>query len=215
MDRRKLGALAGMLGPLVFVGVFSIESALRSSYDPISRFVSELSLGPRGWIQIANFVFTSLLYLVFAWGLASVFTEGKASRFGAPLIALIGFGFLIAGLAVMDAIWTTPMDMTIHGLIHSLASAIVFLLMPLSIWVFYRRFREDPRWQGLRLVTLAAFVLMLIAVVLLRMSTITPLITNPLSPYDGLIQRVLLIAFHGWVFLFAWRVYNKRELLNT
>jgi hypothetical protein len=215
MDRRKLGALAGMLGPVVFVGVFTIEGALRSSYDPASRFVSELSLGPRGWIQIANFVVTSLLYLIFAWGLASVFTEGKASRFGAPLMALIGVGFLIAGVAVMDPVWTPPMDVTTHGLIHSITGAIVFPLMPLSAWVFYRRFREDARWQGLRSVTLVALVIMVVAVVLLRMSTVTPLIVNPLSPYDGLIQRVLLITFHGWVFIFAWRVYNNRELLNT
>jgi hypothetical protein len=215
MNRRKIGAIAGLLGPALFVGVFLIEGALRSSYSPISMFVSELSLGPRGWVQITSFVVTSLLYLIFAWGLAAVFTQGKASRFGAVLIAAIGVGFLFAGVAVMDPVWTPPDDMTLSGLVHSLTGAVVFTLMPLSAFVFYRRFREDTRWQGLRSLTLAAFVIMVVAVVALRVSTIMPLVLNPLSPYDGLIQRVLLTAFHGWVFVFALRLLNKRELLNT
>jgi hypothetical protein len=215
VNRRKLGAIAGLLGPAISVGVFLIEGALRPSYSPISMFVSELSLGPRGWIQITSFVITSLLYLIFAWGLASVFTEGKASRFGSGLIALIGVGFLVAGIAVMDPVWTPPMDTSFHGLVHSITGAFVFTLMPLSAFVFYRRFREDARWQGLRSLTLAALVIMVAAVVLLRVSTTMPLVLNPLNPYDGLIQRVLLIAFHGWVFVFALRLLDKRELLNT
>ena len=60
-----------MIAPVLFVAVFTIEGSLRVGYDPISSYVSELSLGPRGWIQIANFVVFGALVLVFASGVAA------------------------------------------------------------------------------------------------------------------------------------------------
>jgi len=45
-------------------------------------YVSELSLGPRGWIQIVNFVVFGLLFLFFARGVAAEFRQGKASKAG-------------------------------------------------------------------------------------------------------------------------------------
>ena len=57
----NLSAWAGMLGPALFVAVFSIEGALRPGYNALSTYVSALSLGPRGWIQIANFYLFGLL----------------------------------------------------------------------------------------------------------------------------------------------------------
>ena len=45
-----------MIGPALFVVTFTIEGCLRPGYRAREMFVSELSLGPRGWIQIANFI---------------------------------------------------------------------------------------------------------------------------------------------------------------
>ncbi len=204
-----------MLGPVVFVGVFLIEGALRSGYDPVSMFVSELSLGPRGWIQITSFLVTGVLYLLFAWGLAAVFNERKTARLGWLLIALIGLGFLISGPAVMDPTGTPTASMTVSGLVHSITGALVFVFMPLSAYVFLRRFRDEERWRSLRTPTLVALVVMVVAVIALRFASPPPPAENFLTAYDGLIQRVLLIAFHAWVFIFASRLYNKRELVNT
>jgi hypothetical protein len=215
MSRRTLGALAGMLGASVFVCVFLIEGALRPGYDPVSMFVSELSLGPRGWIQITSFLITGICYMLFAWGLAAVFNERKSARLGWILIGLIGIGFLISGPAVMDPTGTPTASMTVSGLVHSITGALVFLLMPLSAYVFLHRFRGDERWRSLRTPTLAAVIIMVIAVIALRFASPPPPAETFLTPYDGFIQRVLLIAFHAWAFLFAWRIYNKRELPNT
>jgi hypothetical protein len=38
------------------VAVFTIEGWLRPGYDPLSTYVSALSLGLHGWIQIVNFI---------------------------------------------------------------------------------------------------------------------------------------------------------------
>ena len=82
MDKRRLGALAGALGALVFASVFTLEGSLRPEYDWRSMFVSELSLGPRGFVQILNFFFFGVSQLLFARGMAAEFPLGKASRAG-------------------------------------------------------------------------------------------------------------------------------------
>jgi hypothetical protein len=204
---RKLISLAGMLAPAVFVSVFVIEGALRAGYDPVSMFISELSLGPRGGIQIASFLITGILFFIFARGLAAEFKTGKASRFGPLLMTLIALGFFISGPAVMDPTTTLPADMTVHGLVHSLTGALVFLFMPISAFVFYRRFREDAQWKPLASWTLIAAILMVVFVVVLRVaSPPAGMASNALTAFDGLIQRGLVVTFHAWVFTFARRL---------
>lgn len=66
LDRRVLGAVAGSLGAVIFVTVFTLEGWLRPGYDSRSMFVSELSLGPRGFVQILNFLFLGVSQLLFA-----------------------------------------------------------------------------------------------------------------------------------------------------
>ncbi|HEY8870655.1 MAG TPA: DUF998 domain-containing protein, partial [Candidatus Limnocylindrales bacterium] len=51
------GLLAsGVIGPVLFFVMFLIEGAIRPDYDPMRVFVSQLSLGDQGWLQIATFV---------------------------------------------------------------------------------------------------------------------------------------------------------------
>lgn len=55
----------GLAAPL-FVAVILVESALRPGYRSVDHFISELSLGPWGWIQVTNFIATGLLLIAFA-----------------------------------------------------------------------------------------------------------------------------------------------------
>src|SRR4051812_1284151 len=130
MNRRNLAAWAGMIGPALFVLVFTIEGWLRPDYHPASMYVSALSLGPRGWVQILNFVVFGLLLLVFARGMASEFQTGKASKAGPVLLTVIAIAFLGSGPFVMDPTGTLPAQMSGHGLTHGILGGLVFSLMP-------------------------------------------------------------------------------------
>ncbi len=55
ITQQKIAAWAGIIGPALFVAVFIIEGLLRPDYNAFSTYVSALSLGPRGWIQIVKF----------------------------------------------------------------------------------------------------------------------------------------------------------------
>ena len=54
MTKYLLGC--GIVGSTMFVFVFLLDGATRIGYDPLYHPVSALSLGDRGWLQIANFI---------------------------------------------------------------------------------------------------------------------------------------------------------------
>ena len=190
-SKRALGGWAGMIGPAVFVTVFTVEGWLRAGYDPRSTFISELSIGPRGWIQILNFIVLGILFLVFTWGVAAEFRDGKASQAGPVLLAIIGFSFLVSGPFVTDVAGTPRDQMSLHGLVQCIFGALVFSLSPISCFVFWRRFRQDPNWMHLANWTLAVGIITSAAVVLLSAATKTTVIPNAFTPWNGVIQRMV------------------------
>jgi hypothetical protein len=82
MDVRWMASWAGLIGTTTFVAVFLGEGSLRPGYDPLSSYVSALSLGPRGFVQVANFIFFGTCLLCFTGGGAAAMPNGPASRSG-------------------------------------------------------------------------------------------------------------------------------------
>ncbi len=203
MAGRQIAGWAGMIGSVLFVTVFTLEGWLRPGYDPRSAFISELSIGPRGWVQILNFIILGTLFLAFTRGVAAEFREGKASKAGPILLTIIGISFLVSGPLVTDPAATPPDQMTLHGILHGIFGAFVFSLSPVSCFVFWRRFREDPGWRPLQGWTLAAGIVTTAAVILLSASTKMPGIPNAFTPWNGLIQRTVIIPYLTWIFIFA------------
>lgn len=194
-----------MAGAVLFVGAFLVQGWLRSDYSPTSMFVSELSLGPQGWIQIANFVVSGALVVVFGWGLAAGLGGGVSGRAGPLLLQLIGTALVASGPFVTDP--STVFDQhSVHGIVHGLFGAVVFALAPVSCLVLYRRFRRDPGWRGLATPTLALGTGLVVGVVLLKLSE-QP--ATALFAWRGLIQRIILISFFGWLFTVAARLWHN------
>ena len=202
MNQRQR-AWAGMIGPILFVAIFILEGWLRPGYGPLKMYVSELSLGPRGWIQILNFVLFGLLLLVFTRAVAAEFQRGKASRGGIILLTILAICFLLSGPFVMDPASTPRSQMTFHGTLHGILGGIVFSLMPVSCFVFLRRFREDPKWQFLQPWTLVLGTISAAAVLLLTIATKSPDTQSIFTEWLGLIQRTAIVPFMIWLFIFA------------
>jgi len=150
MKQRQLAAWAGIIGPPLFVAIFTLEGWLRPGYEPFKMYVSALSLGSRGWVQIINFIVFGLLLLVFTRGVAAEFQSGKAARGGVILLTVIAVCYALSGPFVMDPTGTPQNQISLHGTLHGIFGAVVFSLMPVSCFVFLRRFREDPQWQFLQ-----------------------------------------------------------------
>jgi len=123
-----LALMAGMIGVLLFVATFTLEGWLRPGYKPLAMYVSALSLGPRGWIQVANFIIFGVLLFVFTRGVAAEFPNGKVARSGLILLTIIALCYLLSGPFVMDATGTSISQTTVHGLIHGILGAVAGII---------------------------------------------------------------------------------------
>jgi hypothetical protein len=200
-----------MMGAVLFVTLFIAQTWLHPGYSWTGMFVSELSLGSHGWIQILNFMLTGALMLVFGRGLRLHFHAGAASRTGPLLVQCMGVSLMVSGPFTTDP--SSMFDQTsLHGVVHGIFGALFFTFAPLSCFVFYRRFRTDRLWRPLAGWTLAAGVVLSLGIGLLKFSQ-QP--ASGLFEWKGLVQRVLLVTFMAWIFVFAGRlrhVYRSREL---
>lgn len=207
MDRRTLGAIAGIAAPVLFVAVFTIEGWLRPDYDARRMFVSELALGPRGFVQIANFVAAGMLTMLFARGVA---TEFPAARAAILALYLIGIGLVGAGAFVMDPLMTPVRELSWHAILHRVFGAPVLYGMPISAFLFARQFSRDPRWRPLvpwtvamGIVTIVMTFVLLIVVALQRTGVTTNL-------WGGAIQRTHHIVYFVWQAAVAVRLLRPR-----
>jgi Protein of unknown function (DUF998) len=122
--------IVGVAAAAVFVAILLVEGALRRGYDPTYHMSSALSLGDRGWIQIANFLQLGLGTLAFAVGVHQALNSVVA----AVLVAIFGVGAIVAGVCRMDPMRGyppgtqsgTPPTLTWHHHVHDVAVPIMF-----------------------------------------------------------------------------------------
>jgi hypothetical protein len=84
-------------GPL-FIIVSLILAFTREGFDGVRHPASLLALGEFGWVQIANFVFSGVLFIALAIGLRRVLTSGVGSRWLSILFGLVGVAMIIGGV---------------------------------------------------------------------------------------------------------------------
>jgi len=204
--KRQLAALAGAIGPVSFFAVLLVEGAVRPGYRPMHDTISELSLGPRGWIQSANFLIFGILFIVFARGVKASLDRSLAARMGAALLFVIGLGVLGCGLFRAEP-WP-PSSMGASGLIHLVcAMVLIFALLPVATGVLARAFVSDARWGSLGLVTGLTSIITLVL-----LAGGLALMSPPGQParigdeYAGLIQRVDVGVFLLWQIAVARRI---------
>jgi hypothetical protein len=207
---------SGITGPALFVAGFLLEGWIRPGYNPSAEYVSALSLGERGWIQIVNFLIFGILLFVFSRAVAAEFTSGKASRWGIILLTIIAICYFFSGLFIMDPANTPLAEATFHGTLHGILGAIVFLLMPIAIFVFWRRFHSDPKWRFLQGWTLVLGTICAAVDIYFSIISKIPNLMTAQNPWIGLIQRGVIIPFMIWIFVFAvgmTKIINKPENL--
>ena len=139
------------------------RSLLRPDYDAASMFISELSLGPWGWVQIVNFMVFGLALLVFAMSVALEFGgEARTARVGVTLLVIMGISMLasgpfvidpVAGVGpVIDPVAVAPHQMSFHSKFHYALGTLFFLLAPATCFCFagYKRSSKDPALRAFR-----------------------------------------------------------------
>ena len=185
-----LGAVSGIVGPVLFGFVILLAG---SQYDGYSHLADEISeLGARDspvWLwQSANFVLLGLFLLVFAGGFQQAF-RGR-DRLTQALLVYFPVGALIGnGLFRCDP---GCENVTLVGRLHEFGAATGFLAL-VAAWVLLaRRMRRDDEWAALaRYTWVSSFVSVALLVVWL-------VSRDALPGLAGGIQRLMVLAFLQW-----------------
>lgn len=138
----------GVIGPVLFVVVFTILGAIRPGYDPMRQFVSLLMLSDGGWLQVASFLVSGVLILGSALGLRRVLTPGPGCRWAPIGVGLAGLGLVVAGIFPTDPLQGyppgTPPGLPLipswHAVLHLVGALLFFGGVPFGSIVLARRF---------------------------------------------------------------------------
>ncbi len=194
-------ALAGVVGPPLFVAVFTLAGFLRPGYSPIHQTVSDLGVGSNGWLVDVSCVIIGLLLSGFAVGFALSLRPELHQGWRwliAVLLALHGLGLSIAGIFT-----EAPTTVAIHWLVGAnlglFGPVVAFLVVGLVL-------RRDTLWRGwgTSLLIASLFTLVLLAIMAWAFTPGTLLASMRLG---GLMERVVLIEIEAWYVIFGWRLF--------
>jgi hypothetical protein len=195
------GAFAGPL----FIVMFLIEGATRANYNSLRHPVSSLALGEFGWLQVTNFVVSSLLTLAFAIGLRRTLRLLGGSIWGPLVVGIWGTGLLGAGVFTTDPVSGYPLGTaaqvlpTTEGTLHDLFSLLGFAGLVAACLVFSGYFarRGEIGWAAYS----AASGIVFVVALLLASAGFSQ--GERLVSIAGLIQRIQIATAWSWQTLLA------------
>ncbi|HVT68564.1 MAG TPA: DUF998 domain-containing protein [Trebonia sp.] len=199
---RRLLRCGVAAGP-VFTATFLAEGAVRDDYRPLRHPVSSLALGPRGWIQTANFTVTGAACLAGAAGLYLAGDRMAGSRAGAALAAAAGAGLIAAAVFPTDPVRGYPpgtpdvlTEPTRTGIAHTLAALPLFLGLPAAAAAYGWQSWRGGEGPGFAVYCAATAVTMPVTTGLAGAGFSR---SARLAGYGGLFQRAGIIAGLGWL----------------
>jgi hypothetical protein len=83
--------------------------------------------------------------------------------------------------------------------------------MPIIIFIFFRRFVSDIEWRSFRWWTLILGIIEAIGVIAFTYVSKIPVEQNIYINFLGLFQRIALIPFMIWVFLFGIEILRRQK----
>jgi hypothetical protein len=216
----RLGAWCIVFAPVIYFCVFMAEGWLRAGYDATSMVISQLSLGPRGWIQTVNFLVLGFAILLFSISVALEFGAARMARIGATLLLIIGISMVASAIFAIDPVGSVvleptrlvPRQMSFHSKFHYVVGTMAFLLAPFTCFCFLfgNGVSKDPAWKAFWRWSVALGIAMFAGVVLFKLTTL-PSASNPLRPWQGSIQRAMVTPFLVWLSLFGWVILKRTQ----
>ena len=206
----RLCLWAGVVGPILFVLVFTIDGFLQPHYSAMSQAVSYLAVASNGWIQDANFIVLGLLLILFALGFSRwmrpVIKQGPLLA-STILLLLVGLGFINSGLFTAAAPGESPT--AVHIVLHTIGFNVIFLSLSIACLIVGWQFRKTVAWRGYGWYSLITGLVTLV-ITFLGLLASFGLFSNgtqaPPPPYAGLFNRILVVEAFAWYVVIAGRM---------
>lgn len=143
--------------------------------------ISDLALGPVGWVSRIGFIIFAILLVFEIIRLRAFVPRGKITRIAVAffLIPAVGFIFLAAFIA------DPPVVHTLHGLIHNITARAIATFFTLGCLLITFGFKDNPRWRGFYTYTILVAIIAAICIII---RFIMPL----KWAYFGLYERIML-----------------------
>jgi hypothetical membrane protein len=150
---RTLLRCGTVAGP-VFVAVGLIQAFTIPGFDLRHQYLSQLSSGELGWIQMGNFVITGLLTIAAAVGVRRALGGGTLGRVAPVLLGLFGVGLAAAGVFVADPALgfppgtpdTIPTQQSWHSVMHGVSAIVSFVFLVGACFTLGYRFARERQW---------------------------------------------------------------------
>lgn len=196
----------GVAGPVLFTFVYLVLGAAEVGYDPWRRPVSDLSAGSLGPIQVASFIICGVSIIGFALALRRS-AAPAGGRWTPLLLSVVGVALVLAGILITDPAPGFPAGnhsptTSLHGVLHLVASVLVFTGLPLACFVMARRYARSGlmTWA---IYSLASGILMWTFLFAFGLS-------NARGGPAGLFERMAITTGWAWISLQALRLVRSR-----
>lgn len=204
----------GWVGTVLFTLVYTIDGATRPGYDPLQHWISHLSLGPRGWLNMLNLLVFGCFMIGFSFGLRRAVRTGRGAKWGPVMSGLIGVSAIAAGLFVIDPNLGYPPGSTPvqswHGSVHDLSGAVLFGSLTALCFLFARRFAANRQtfWAAYSAASGALVLLSFIACSVMVSLKFSGAVT---LHYSGLLERISIMTGCAWIFVYSVRLLTFPE----
>lgn len=196
----RLLAVVGALGSACFLTSTVVANVLQPTFDPGQSFVSDLALGPLGYLMTTSFWLHGIAILALAIGLNRGVARTLPHRIAVTLLGIGAVGVILLGFFPTDP---GLHPHTVSGRLHIAIAGTSFTSLSIGFILFVKAFRGDPHWGAHRwwAPSLAALVLLALALfgffLLAARLDWFPQAAN----WVGAAER-LLIGFNlAWIFL--------------
>lgn len=201
----QTSARIAFAGGLVSLLLLAALHVLKPNLDPSWHVVSEYALGDYGWIM-------ALCFLSLAIGCASLFVAllshvgTVGGRIGLAFLLAAAVGLIMAAMYPMDPITVAPKDASTSGRMHGVAGMIGIPSLVIAAVVLSYTLRTKPLWAPVSAPLLALGHLNWISLVLMfgLLAIAMKQGTAGLGGLMGWANRLLMIAYAGWVMIAAW-----------
>jgi len=190
-----------MTGVVLFWVMLFITQALKPEYNSVKQSISDLAIGPYGWMQTINFCLLALAAASIGCGL---YFGMQNMRFRKTMLIF----FLALSLGeIISAVFQVDLDkthMTVSAFIHQAGAMITAVAVPLAALFLLPGLKANPRWKGLVNFTLAVAVSMLA----LDIAREALLFTDWMDSWFGVFEKTLLAIATVWIWVLGFRLWQ-------
>jgi hypothetical membrane protein len=208
----KLVFWTGILG----VTFFSVASFLGGfqfeNYSPISQYISETMAVDTPYGKVLRFfgyIPSGILLTIFSFAGLKKFPKSNLIKIGFWGLGLFyGIATIVVGLFPCDKGCNKELvDPSVSQIIHNLTGLLTYIFVPISIIIIGIGLRQSKKYNELSKIAIICGLICILFIGLL--------LSNPLTNYAGLFQRIIEGTFIIWIIACSMFIKRSNQLENN